>query len=337
MVPSGKIGILQVLLPRFKSLQITMLYKNSVLITGGTAGPGFQAALVIARQHPEYHIVLASRTDKDSAAKIINVTLKQNNVTFMPIDLASPANVRSFVHKWEAENFPPIIALLLNAGLQFPNELRKTGDGVESTFAINHVGHALLFHLLFSHLTKGARVVITSSGTHDPAQKTGLPDAKYTSAEELAHPPPEAVKISGKQRYATSKLVNILWTYALHRRFEKFPEMALTVTTFDPGLMPGTGLAREYSPVIRAVWNLPVMRRLVSPNIHTPQESGENLARLAIGEDVKGVSGVYYEGYKQIKSSKESYDEAKQEELWAWTVKNVAASKGETETFDIGK
>ena len=320
-----------------------MPFTNSVLITGGTTGLGFQAALVIARQHPEYHVVIASRTDKDSAAKTLNDTLKQNNVAFLPLDLASVANVRSFVQKWETEKFPPIIALLLNAGLQFPKELRKTGDGVESTFAINHAGHALLFHLLFTNLATGARIVVTSSGTHDPAQKTGLPDAKYTTAEELAHPTPESAKSSGRQRYATSKLVNILWTYALNRRLEKLPDKGLTVNAFDPGLMPGTGLAREYSPVLRAAWIhvlpriLPVMRLLASSNIHSPKESGKYLARLAIGDDVKGISGVYYEGHKQIKSSTESYDEAKQEELWEWTVKNVAASKEEIQTFDIGK
>jgi NAD(P)-dependent dehydrogenase (short-subunit alcohol dehydrogenase family) len=319
-----------------------MSFTHSVLITGGTAGLGFQTGLLIARQHPQYRIVLASRTDPGSAAESINNTLSQKNVTYLPLDLSSLASVRSFVQNWETKNFPPIIALLLNAGLQFPETLRKSKDGIELTFAINHVGHALLFHLLYPHLANGARVVITSSGTHDPAQKTGLPDAKYTTAEELAHPTPESAKNSGRQRYATSKLAVVMWAYALYRRFGKLPEKMLTVNAFDPGLMPGTGLAREAGPFLRMLWIhvmpriLPLLRRLVSPNIHTPQESAKNLARLAVGDDVKDVSGVYYQGYKQIKSSKESYDEAKQEDLWGWTVKNTAANKEETEKFDIG-
>lgn len=318
-----------------------MPFINTVLVTGGTAGLGFQAALSIARKHPEYQIVLASRTDKDSAAKSINDTLKQDNVIFLPLDLSSLENVRSFVQTWETKNFPPIIALLLNAGLQFPGELRKTDDGIESTFAINHVGHGLLFHLLYPHLANGARVVVTASGTHDPAQKTGLPDAKYNNAEELAHPTPETAKNSGRQRYATSKLANVLWAYALHRRLEKLPEKGMTVIAFDPGLMPGTGLAREYGSVSKALWNrvlphmLPVLRVLINSNIHSTKQSGENLARLAVGEDVKGVSGVYYEGTKIIKSSRDSYDVAKQEDLWEWTIKTVAATKEEAKKFDI--
>jgi NAD(P)-dependent dehydrogenase (short-subunit alcohol dehydrogenase family) len=319
-----------------------MSFTNTVLITGGTAGLGFYAALTIAQQHPEYLVVIASRTDKNSAAKSINDTLKQNNATFLPLDLSSAANVRSFVQGWETENFPPIIALLLNAALQFPAELQKTSDGLEPTFAISHVGHALLFHLLYPRLATGARVVITSSGTHDPAQKTGLPDAKYVTAEELAYPNPKTAHKDGRQRYSTSKLVNIMWTYALHRRFEKFPEKALTVNAFDPGLLPGTGLARNYPAPLRFVWKqimprmLPVMRFLVHPNIHSPQESAKKLARLAVGDDVKGVTGVYYEGYNQIKSSKDSYDVAKQEDLWQWTVKHIATNEEEIAKFDIG-
>ena len=81
---------------------------------------------------------------------------------------------------------------------------------------------------------------------------------------------------------------------------------------------------------------LPVLRRVFHPNTHSSRESAANLARLATGADVKGVSGVYYEGDKQIKSSTDSYDVAKQEDLWEWTIKNVATDKNEIAKFDIG-
>lgn len=317
-----------------------MSFVNTVLITGGTVNLGFQAALVIARQHPEYLVVLASRTNTDSAAESINKTLDQKNVTFLTLDLSSLASVRSFAQTWQTKSFPPIIALVLNAGAQFPGGVRKTGDGIESTFGVNHVGHALLSHLLFPQLANGARVVVTSSGTHDPAQKTGLPDAKYTTAEELAHPSPKTAKNPGRQRYTSSKLVNVLWTYALHRRFAKLPDKQLTVTAFDPGFVPGTGLTREAGIIVRVLMDhvlphiIPVLRRLVNPNIHTVPHSGANLAWLAVSDDVKGKSGVYYEGKREIKSSDESYDESKQEDLWKWTIKNIAANAEETKKFE---
>lgn len=253
-------------------------------------------------------------------------------MTFLSLDLADSDNVRRFAYGFASKGYPPIQALLLNAGLQFPAEMQKTVAGIESTFAINHVGHALLFHLLCPHLAQNARVILTSSGTHDPKQKTGLPDAVYNNAEDLAYPPPASVKNpEGRQRYSTSKLCNILWAYALANRLkERVPDRGITATAFDPGLMPGTGLAREYNAVAQFVWNkilplaIPVLRVAITPNVHKTQEFGASLARLAVGADVHGITGEYYEGKKAIPSSKESYDVKKQDDLWQWTIKYLA-------------
>ncbi|XXH02836.1 hypothetical protein Hte_009223 [Hypoxylon texense] len=321
-----------------------MSYKGSVIITGGTINLGYYAALEIAKAHPEYLVVISSRSDKDHAADTINKTLGQANTIYVPLDLANLQNVRQYAADWATKNHPPIQALMLNAGLQFPGPVSKTVDGLESTFAINHVGHALLFHLLVPYLAPKARVIVTSSGTHDPEQTkgTGFPKPSYISAEELAHPTSASAGNPGRQRYAESKLANVLWTYALHRRLQQrsTPERRITVQAFDPGLMPGTGLAREASAPARFVWLhvlprlMPLMRLLLSPNIHTARESGANLARLAVGADVEGESGRYYEGPKPIRTSEASYDEAKQEDLWRWTVDYLAKDDEEKERFE---
>ena len=317
---------------------MTTRNSGTVLITGGTINLGFHAAVDIARAHPDYTVVLASRSDGDGAAQKINKLLNQDNVVFLPLDLMDTSKIRAFVQDWPSHNFPPIKALLLNAGLQFPGPLEKTAEGVEKTFAIQ-VGHALLFHLLCPYLATGARVVVTASGTHDPAQKSGMPDAVYTSAEDLAHPPAAMVDIDGRQRYTSTKLANILWTYAVHRRLAQAPERRLTVNAFDPGLMPGTGLARNYTPVMRWLWNnvlprlIPLFRLVYTKNVHTPEESGAALARLAIGADVEGVSGRYFEGVEDVKSSVVSYDERKQDDLWEWTVNHLAKNGEEKARF----
>lgn len=317
-----------------------MSFIHTVLITGGTAGLGFYCALTIAREHPEYLVVIASRTDPNSAAVTINKTLGQENVKYLPLDLSNLAKIRSFVKEWEARTFPSINTLLLNAGLHFPEGIHKTDDGIEASFGINHVGHALLLFLILPHMVNEARVILTSSGTHDPAQNNGgYPPPKYTNPEELAYPAPEDTKLDGRWRYGTSKLANMLWTYALHRRFAATVGKNMTVNAFDPGLMPGTGLAREYSAPQRWIWSnilpriLPLLRLVMFSNIHSPQESGPNLAWLATSTDTKAVSGEYYEGRKRIKSSMESYDERKQEELWEWTVKAVAMNQEEIIKF----
>ncbi|KAJ5937786.1 hypothetical protein N7454_004128 [Penicillium verhagenii] len=298
--------------------------QRSVLVTGGTLGLGYQCALAIARSCPTYQIIIASRTD-NGAAETINKLLNQDNIRFMSLDLSSLANIRSFVTNWNAANLPPICSLVFNAALQFPGAAEYTKDGFEKTFGINHVGHALLFSLLRPHLADTARVVITGSGTHDPAMKSGMPDAIYTTAEDLAHPPAKYTSSNGRQHYTNTKLANVLYMFALDRRFaainEKFGKH-WTATVMDPGLMPGTGLARQGNAIEKFLWNR-VLPHII-PLLRLLFRSGEALARLAVGKDVEGVSGRYFEGLREIPSSKDSLDETKQEDLWRWTIDTVA-------------
>ncbi|KAK6068985.1 dehydrogenase reductase [Seiridium cupressi] len=220
-----------------------MAFMRSIIITGGTMHLGYHTAMAIAQAHPEYLVVVASRTDKENAASKMNQKLQQKNVKFMALDLSSLANIRNFAASWVSSDNPPIQSLVLNAGVQYPYELIKTVDGLEAMFGINHVGHALLFHLLRRCLVQGARIVLTSSGMHDPAQKAGGADAKYEGAKKLAFPTGGKESFPGRGRYANSKLANVLWTYALHRHLkQQVPERGITVTAMCPGLMPGTGL-----------------------------------------------------------------------------------------------
>ena len=313
-------------------------YKATAVITGGTAGLGYHAALNIARERPDWQVVIASRSDRDLSAHAINKATNQTNTVYLPLDLGDLQNVRSFASDYSDRDFPPIHALLLNAGLQFWGNVGYTPDGIEKTFAINHVGHVLLFNLLRPHFAQQIRIVLTSSGTHDPAEKTGMPDAIYRNAEELAHPTAETAKYEGRQRYGTSKLTNILWTYALHRRIVAAGKQ-WTVVAIDPGLMPGTGLAREYPAVLQWIWNqllprmIPLLRLLLSPNIYTVADSGEILAATAIGDEVKGKSGVYLQRLKVTKSSDASHEEPKQDDLWEWTAQAVANNENEARAF----
>lgn len=300
---------------------------------------GFYAAQTIARKYPDYLIVLSSRTDPKHAADAINKSLNQNNTVFIPIDLCDSKSVRAYARDWVSGGYPKIQSLLLNAALQFPGALVMTDEGIEKTFAITHVGHALLFHLLYQHLAPKARVVITASGVHDPALKTGMPKPIYTSAEALAHPPAKIANGDGRRHYVNAKLANILWAYALQRRLDEQGHETI-VNAMDPGLMPGSGLAREYSPALRWLWNtvfpriIPVLRLAFgTDNIHTPAESGAALARLAVGDDVANVKGRYFEGIKEIKSSVESYEVEKQDDLWDWTVNYLAGDEEELIKF----
>jgi NAD(P)-dependent dehydrogenase (short-subunit alcohol dehydrogenase family) len=312
-------------------------FRSTVLITGGTANLGYEAALEIAKQCPDRQIVLASRTDKDEAASAINKKLGQNNVVYLPLDLSDLGKVREFVSQWSHRDFPPISVLLLNAGLQFPGPVDFFPSGLEKTFAINHVGHALLFYLLTKHLTQDARIVLTSSDTHDPAAKAGMPDATFPSAEAVARPDPKTASKDGKTRYTTSKLVNVLWMYALQRHIQAAGKQ-WQVAAFNPALMVGTGLAREYPPVQRFVWlyilprALWLAKLLFSSNARTPQQSGRDLAAAAI--KTPNVAGQYIDGDHAGSSSVDSHNEVKQEDLYSWTLKELAKNESELREFE---
>jgi hypothetical protein len=107
-------------------------------------------------------------------------------------------------------------------------------------------------------------------------------------------------------------------TYGLARRL---PE-DITVNAFDPGLMPGTGLAREHPAIVRFAWHailprlIPLLRLVLMKNIHTPEESGSALARLIVDPALGSTSGKYFEGLREIPSSVDSYNWGRAEELW---------------------
>lgn len=316
---------------------------RSILITGGTGDLGRHCAAVIAMKYPQHRIVLSARKDPQKVAESINRETGHSNVEFLALDLATLASTRAFAQIWASKRYPPICALLLNAGVQLPGKLEYTSDGVEKTFGINHVSHALLFHLLTPFLAKGARIVVTGSGTHDPAQKTGVGSPEFFTAEEMAHPTTRTSKNKGMWRYGTSKLTNIMWTYALHRRLAIGGGQLgndWTVAAFDPGLMPGTGLGRDQPVPIRFMWFhvlphiLPVVRALVYSNTHSAKESGTSLAWVAMEGRSEKIAGRYLEQKKVAESSKASHDMAKQDDLWQWTVEFVTTNKDERTKFN---
>jgi NAD(P)-dependent dehydrogenase (short-subunit alcohol dehydrogenase family) len=281
-----------------------------VIITGATSGLGLECARALLRLDPSWHLVLPVR-DVHRGEAALDALGQPQRATVMPMDLASLASVRAFTDSVAGASLPPVHAIVCNAGLQVVSGTELTADGVEMTFGVNHLGHFALVQGLLDTLARPARILVVSSGTHDPAKFTGMPDPQYTSAAELAHPD-AAAPADGRRRYTTSKLCNVLYTYELDRRLGD----GVTVNAFDPGLMPGSGLARDYSPLGRFAWRylFPAMR--VLPNVNSTRASGTRLAALVNDARFDGVSGQYFEGRRAIRSSAESYDRDKALDLW---------------------
>jgi light-dependent protochlorophyllide reductase len=285
---------------------------RTVIITGANTGLGLECARNLLARDSFWHVVLAVRNPDLGNAAIAELGAP-DRCSVIRCDLASLASVRDFVTVFAAADLPPLHAIVCNAGLQTV-DTKFTDDGVEMTFGVNHLGHFALVTGLLDRLATPARIVVVASGTHDPAKFTGMPHPSYTSAEELAHPSADAAA-DGRRRYTTSKLCNMLFAYELDRRLGEGAS-GVTVTSFDPGLMPSSGLARDYSPALRLVWRVigPVLRLL--PNVNSTRTSGSRLAALAVDPAFEGISGRYYEGAREIRSSHDSYDKAKALDLW---------------------
>ena len=116
----------------------------------------------------------------------------------------------------------------------------------------------------------------------------------------------------------------MLFTYELDRRLGHGGQ-GVTVNAFDPGLMPGSGLARDYPPMVRLAWRylMPALR--VLPGVHSTGTSGRNLAALANDALFDGVSGEYFDGLRPIRSSADSYDRGKALDLWETSERLLAA------------
>lgn len=194
---------------------------------------------------------------REAVASLASAAAGDNTVEAMAMDLASLRSVRKFAaeltSRVTSEAIPRVNALVCNAGVQMGTNLTRTADGFEATFGVNHLGHFALVNALLPVLNAPARVVVTSSDTHDPALKLG-PAPAWSNAEALAQGElaPSAASanalVAGQRRYSTSKLANLYFTYALARRL---PD-GVTANAFNPGMVPGTALGRSLpAPVHR--------------------------------------------------------------------------------------
>lgn len=289
---------------------------RTVVITGGTSGLGRACAATLATD-PGWTVLITGRDPENTAREAAAI-----GAHGLPLDLGSLASITEFAAALRATDLPPLRALVCNAGVQFTRRV-LTADGVEATFGVNHLGHFALVQALRPDLVAPARLVFVTSGTHDPGRFTGMPHPLPVSARDLAHPPApaEPAHVDARRRYSTSKLANLLTTYELARRFA---DDGVTVNAFDPGLMPGTGLARDASPITRALWRT-VARALVAlPGVRTPARSGADLARLVTDPALAGTTGRHFVGRAERPSSAASYDRDTQRALYEDSVALVA-------------
>ena len=273
------------------------------LITGGSDGIGYAACSELARMGARLIIVGRNPAKTEAAVRQIIADTGNPAVEYLLADLSSQREVRRVAAE-AMERAPHLDVLLNNAGAIFLSG-GCSADGIEMTFALNHLSYFLLTSLLLEHLRKAprARIINVSSCAHESSGRFRLEDL------------PEPSSNRGYPAYKRSKLCNILFTYELARRLGG---ENITANALHPGLVR-TNIARNNGLLGRVV-NLFIGVRGI-----TPDKGAETPVYLAASPEVEGVTGRYFVDCRPVPSSGMTYDADLAARLWDLSASLTAA------------
>jgi NAD(P)-dependent dehydrogenase (short-subunit alcohol dehydrogenase family) len=275
-----------------------------VVITGATSGIGFAAAKTLAARGASLGIVARNKAKANEIVNKIKASVNGNiTVDVFLADMSSQESIRQVAAQILAK-CPRIDVLINNAGALFQNR-KITDDGLEMTWALNHIGPFLLTKLLLNRLKESApaRIITTASHGHKMAKK-GI-DFNDLGAEILYRP---LKKIIGGPtlRYGQTKLANILFTAELGEQLEG---SGVTCYCYDPGLV-ATNFNQDNGMLARATV---VVMNLFS---RTPEEGAETLVWISESDEVRNQNGLYYVDKKIETPSEAARDMEAARRLW---------------------
>ena len=265
------------------------------MVTGANAGIGKETALELARLGAMVILVSRSHEKGEAARQEIIKATGNSQVELLLADLSSQVSIRSMVEGFNAK-FDHLDVLVNNAGV-YLSERQESVDGLEMTFATNHLGYYLTTLLLWDKLVAGApsRVVNVSSDAHRGA-KLDFDDLQNQK------------NYQGFRVYSQSKLANILFTYELDRRRNGAD---VTINALHPGFI-ASNFGRNNKGLVGFA-----MKHIVPWFARSTVQGATTSIYLATSADVAGHSGEYYVDCKPVRSSGESYDQAVAARLWA--------------------
>lgn len=263
------------------------------MVTGATSGIGQVTALALAQRGAT--VIAVGRSQEKSAALVEQIERQTGSTTveYMLADLSSQQEIRRLAQQFQGR-YQRLDVLVNNAGGLFISR-QQSVDGIEMTFALNHLSYFLLTNLLLDTLKASApsRIVNVASDAHESARL----DFDDLQGQR---------RYSGIQAYGRSKLANILFTYELARRLAG---TGVTVNTLHPGVV-ATNFGANNGRLAR------VLRRVANLVSISPDQGAQTSIYLATSPDVEGVTGQYFVKQKAVPSSKASYDKAAAERLW---------------------
>lgn len=271
-----------------------------VLLTGATRGIGRAAAIELARQGAEVALVgrdservrAVAQEARAAAADVAGAgggAAEGAQVHEHVADLALMADVRALAQEVR-ERHGPLDVLANNAGALFATR-QITSEGLERTFALNHLAPFLLTSLLRERLVPGGRVVTTASDAH----QGGVLDLEDLQSERSYR----AMRV-----YGTTKLCNILFTRELARRA---PE--LRANCLHPGVVR-TGFGKNEG----GIWK--VLTTLGAPFFRSPERGARSLVWLALSAEAAALTGAYVQDEKVLQPSAQAQDDDLARALW---------------------
>ncbi len=266
---------------------------RTVLVTGGTGGIGKATARGLAAMGAQVGITGRNRERAESAAREI-VAVGGEPVHIFVADLSAQSDLRRLADN-VLDALPRLDVLVNNVG-GYWNTRHLTADGLERTFAVNHLAPFLLTNLLLERLRQSeeARVVNVASN----AQALGRIDFDDLQGQR---------SYSGARAYNQSKLANVLFTYALASRLSGTD---VSANALHPGVVSTAFGAEDPGTVQRLL--VPLLR----PFMRTPAQGAVTSIHLASAPKLKGVTGRFFANSKPRRSADARYDEAAAARLW---------------------
>jgi len=267
---------------------------KTIVVTGGTSGIGEVAAIRLAEKGAR--IVLVARDKVRAEATMAKLKRANPSATHAVhfADLSSIAEMKRVASEIAAAE-PSIDVLINNAGAVFTTR-QESVDGLEMTFAVNHMAYFVVTDVLLPKLkaTPGARIVSTASMAHSSG-KVDFDDLQMRKS------------YSTFRAYGTSKLMNILFTRELARRLEG---SGVTANCLHPGGV-ATRFGSNNSGLLAAIFKVAISLVGISP-----EKGAQTIIHLASSPDVATISGKYFYKCKIIEPTAAAQNDADAKRLW---------------------